>query len=535
MFRFIKPVLFWAVLLTSVSVLAQKKGGNFNFNLGAEPPTLHPITASDGYSSTVQAYLLDTLLTRDVKDFSWKPHLAEKWEVSKDGKVFTFYLRKGVVFHDGKPLTAEDVKFSFDAIFEPAYQAVNRIPYYEGIEKVEIVDSHTVKIYAKDTYFQNFEIAAGLEVIPKHVYGDVEKSKKMNKDVVGSGPYMISKYDKGNRLILKRFDKWFGNSLPEFKDQYNFETITMRFVKEENVVLEMLKKGDLDFYSDMTADQYVLKTKEDPWGRTVKAHQVENLVPKTAGFIGFNLTNNLFKDKDVRRALAHLLNREEIAKKFLFDKVVPAGGPVYYKSEYSSPKQKPIPFDAKTAGALLVKAGWKDTDKNGVLDKVINGQKTEFRFSVLYASKVWDPWLTLYKEDLKKAGIDLELKLLEWNAFTKALDDKKFETIAMSWRPAFEWDPKQIWHSTSSATGGSNFISYNNPKVDKLIEVARMEIDRPKRVKMLREVADMIAEDVPYIFMFNRKYDFYAANVRILRPVDTYKYGVGLDYWSIAP
>src|SRR5690606_22418265 len=97
------------------------RGGSIVMNLRVGPTTIHPITSTDAYSSQVHAYTLDSLLTRDPQTFEWKPRLAERWETSKDSMIFTFYLRKDLKFHDGKPMTAEDVKFSFDAIFEPKY------------------------------------------------------------------------------------------------------------------------------------------------------------------------------------------------------------------------------------------------------------------------------------------------------------------------------------------------------------------------------------------------------------------------------
>ena len=180
------------------------KGGNFVLNLGGEPPTVHPITATDLYSQNVQAMVCEGLAGRDPETYEWQPRLAEKWEISKDQKTFTFHLRKNAFFHDGKPVTAEDVKFSFDAIFEPKYEAAHLRPYYEGLAKVEVIDPYTVKFTAKDTYFKNFDSAATLNVIPKHVYSDVEKSKKMNRQLICTGPYAMTKFDRGQMIQLTK-------------------------------------------------------------------------------------------------------------------------------------------------------------------------------------------------------------------------------------------------------------------------------------------------------------------------------------------
>lgn len=539
-------VFFTAVLLvmmtwlTAFEASAAKpnenapQGGSFVRNLRGEPPTIHPITGTDLYSRNVHEYTMDSLLVRDPETYAWKPRTAEKWEISKDNKVFTFFLRKNAVFHDGKPLTAEDVKFSFDAIFEPKYNAAHMRPYYEGIAKVEIVDPYTVKFYTKDNYFLNFDSAAGITILPKHIYSDVNKSKKMNKELVGSGPYTIERFDKGQKLILKKFDKWYGNSAPEYKGMYNFKNITLRFVKDENVYLEMLKKGDTD-YENLTSEQFMKKTDGGPWGKTVLKNKVENATGKGYRYVGWNMNNDLFKDRDTRVALAHLMNREEMNKKFRYDLSYLATGPTDIYSDYASPKVKSITFDPKKAQELLAKAGWKDTDKDGVLDRVINGKKTDFRFSLIHANKDSEKYMTFYREDLKKAGIDMEVKYLEWNSFLKMLDDGKFEAVSLAWTSGVEWDPKQIWHSASAVVGGSNFIHYKNPTVDKLIDQARQEMNREKRIPLLRKVYEEIAADAPYVFMFNEKFEFYALSSKVEKPADTFKYDIGLDYWWMKP
>jgi peptide/nickel transport system substrate-binding protein/microcin C transport system substrate-binding protein len=505
-------------------------GGTFTRNIEGEPPTIHPIMASDLYADRVNLYVHDTLANRNPETNEFEPRLAEKWETSKDQKVYTFFIRKDAVFHDGKPVTAEDVKFSYDAIFEPAYKAANLQPYYEGIAKVEVVDPKTVKFYLKDTYFQNFIAMASMTIIPKHVYGDVEKSKKMTKTGIGAGPYMLDKFEKGQRVVLKRFDKWYGFNTKEWKGSYNFATIVLRFVKEQAVSLEMVKKGELD-YDELTAEHYVKNTEGAPWGVSVFKNKVENKSPKSYGFIGWNFRRDIFQDKNVRWALAHLMNREEMIQKFRYGMSVPATGPTYVQSEYASPKVKPIPFDPKKAGELLTKAGWKDTDKNGILDKTIKGKKTDFRFALMYANKDNEKYWTLYKEDLKKAGIEMELKYLEWNSFIKMLDEGNFDAIAMGWSTTFDWDPKQIWHSTNAIPGGSNFIAYKNTEVDKLIDVARLEPNKDKRLEKLRKVYELIAADAPYVFLFNDKFTFYANSNKIAKPADTFKFEIGYDYW----
>lgn len=507
------------------------KGGTIVRSLGGEPPTIHPIMSTDAFAARVLEFVTDSLLERKATDWQWANRLAEKYEISKDGKTFTFWIRKNAIWHDGKPVTAEDVKFSFEAVFEPKYQAAHLIPYLSGIEKVEVVDEKTVKVTAKDQYYKNFDSFATLTIIPKHVYSDVEKSKKMNRTVIASGPYKLEKFDRGQKIILKRNPDWSPAQDPYYKGAFNFDTVDLRFYKDENIEIERAKKGELDII-ELRAESYEKKTNGAPWGTKLLKKKVENEAPKSYGFIGWNFRRELFQDKKVRIALAHLMNREEINKKFMYGYNELAKGPTFNTSEYASPNVKPFLFDPKKAQELLTEAGWVDSDKDGVLDKTLSGKKTSFKFSLIYPNKDTEKYWTLYQQDLKKAGIELDLKYMEWNSFLKLLDDGNFDSAALAWNANdIDWEPKQIWHSSSAVPGGSNFIYYKNPEVDKLIDDVRVTLDKNKRREKLTKVFEIIANDAPYVFLFNPKYTFYAHSKGMAMPGDTMRYSTGLFFW----
>lgn len=531
-----KVVCLW-VLSVSTKTFAiignvdAPNGGTFLYNLGSEPTTLNPITSEDAYAGTVHKFVVDTLMYRDSMTYEFKPALAEKYEISKDGLVFTFTIRKGVVFHDGKPLTTEDVKFSFDVIFDPTYNAARLRSYYEGISKAELIDSYTIKFTAKEKYFGNFESLALLSIVPKHIYGNAKDGVKLNKTIVGSGPYFLEGYEKGKKITLKKFDKWWGNEVADLKGRYHFSSIAMRFVKEEAVALERIKKGEID-YDAITPEAFVKKTTEPIWNTKIKKYKVENKAPKDYGFIGWNLKSDLFKEKNTRVALTHLFNRAEMNKKFRFDMSLLATGPWYQQSDYADPNVKPIEFDPKKAMELLNKVGWEDKNKDGVLEKSFNGQPRNFEFTLLFTNKDTEKYLTTYQQELQKTGIKMNLKQTEWNTFVKLLDEKNFDAVVLAWSGgSVDLDPKQIWHSASATKGGSNFISYSNSEVDKLIDEARAELDKEKRKVILRKVYKLIAEDAPYLFWFNNRYILYVLNNRIGQEQETYTYEVGINYW----
>ena len=530
------------IMIFSVNIFAAKpignekapKVGTFLFNLGSSPTTLNPLSSTDAYSSKVQNYIVESLLNRNIESYEWSPALATKWKISKDGKIFTFTLRDGVSWHDGKPVTIEDVKFSFDAIVDPKnkYKTAHLKSYYENIKEAKIIDKSTIQFTAKKKYFKNFDVVAGLTVLPRHIYENPSKKekKKLNKTIVGSGPYKLSKFERNKKLILMRNKKWWGASDVNQLAENNFEKIRMKFVKDEVKSIQHLEKGGLDFVS-LSPEKYTKNTSGKKWGQDVLKVKVKNKAPVNYSFIGWNLTNPLFKSKKTRKALFLLINRKLMIEKFRFNLSLPATGPLFRQSDYANPDFKAVSFDPKKALKLLREDGWKDTDGDSVLDKIIDGKKMKFSFTILEPRQDFMKYLTLFQQSAKEAGIQVKLKFVEWNTFIKLLDERKFEAVRLAWGGgSVDWDPKQIWHSASIANGGSNFIGYSNKTVDKLIDQARITLDRKKRIKVLRAVFKAIADDAPYAFFFNDKYKFYAHTKRMTREKDTYKYGVGLGY-----
>jgi len=545
--RHLQKIIFILLIITSLIACNKKEGnsgssesgrvGIFYFHLNSFPTTLNPLSSTDYYASQVQSYIIDSLATRNVDTNEWQPALAISWDKDPSGKYFDFTLREGVQWHDGKPLTAEDVKFSFDAIIHPEnkYKTAHMRPYYENIGSVEILAPNKVRFNVKQLYFKNFEQCAGLTILPKHIYENPskEQEKTLNKSLVGSGPYLLKNFKRGKKLELIKNKNWWGNTAPEYKGMYNFDVIRMKAVKEETMTLTMLEKGELDFIG-LSAESYIKKAVGPKWEKEVKKVKYQNDAPNGYGFVGLNLENPIFKTKNVRLALYHLLNRDLMIEKFRYGMDLPATGPWYQQSIYADKSVKPVNFDPKQALKLLRSEGWKDTDGDMILDKVINGKKEKLSFTILEPSKDFEKYLTIFKEDAKKAGVEIKIKVIEWNTFIKLLNERKFEAVRLGWSAgSIEIDPKQIWHSSSISGGGSNFIGYNNPIVDKGIDDARMTTDTAKRIKILKKVYREIANDVPYLFFFNSKFGFYGHTKKVKGPKDTFKYGVGLDYWWI--
>jgi ABC-type transport system substrate-binding protein len=526
-------ILFATIMLGACQNKEARRGTTLNYNIGGEPTTLNPLSASDGYSSSVHGYIFEGLLDRDLDTYEWKPALATEWTISNDNKIFEFKLREGVKWHDGKDFTAEDVKYSYDVIFSDDFKAIQLRPYYEAIKKVEVLGKYKVRFTVEDDYFQNFEVCAGLNILPKHFYSEPENKKKFGKQLTGTGPYMLAKYDRGQKMILDKNPNWWGNTVASEKGVYTVPKIILRFASEENVSLELLKRGDIDFLG-LRPEGFVKKTVGDVWDEKVIKVKTENKTPKGYNFIAWNLKHPILKNKEVRHALSMLLNRPLMLEKFEYNLSTPANGPIYVQSDYANPAVKAVEFNPSEALAILNKAGWIDSDKDGILDKVIDGKRTKLSLTILEPTQDMMKILTIYKEEASKIGVNINIKSVEWNSFIKLLEERKFEAVRLAWGAGgVDWDPKQIWHSVSAQGTGSNFIGYANPEVDRLIDQARKLYKKEDRVPLLRRVHQLIADDYPYVFFFNSQYTLYGHTHKVVKPKETFIYGVGQKYWKL--
>lgn len=461
-------------------------------SLTAEPDTLNPITATDAYESRINFFILESLIERDMATLELKPKLAHKWEISPDKLKYTFYIRKGIKWHDGQEFTAEDVVFSFQKINDPKVDAAPLRNYYRDVKKVEAIDKYTVQFTYNKPYFLALEFCGGLPVVPKHIFnkGDFNKHP-YNRKPVGTGPYVFDKWETGKQIVLKRNENYWNQ-----KESGHLDKIVFKIITDDTVRLQLLKKGDLDFNS-LLPIQWVRQTVSKKFKEKFRKLSFYN---PYYSYIGWNMRNPLFKDRDVREALTRLVNKKSILKNLFYGLGQTTTGPFYLFSKAYNKNIKPFEHDPKKAIALLKKAGWQDTNNDGILDK--NGMDFKFTFMISHGATITEQIATILKEDLKKVGIVMDIKRLEWAAFLKQIDDRKFDACILGWSMGIEQDPYQLWHSSQTENKGSNLTGFKNKRVDELIEKIRTEFNDEKRYAMMHEVHSIIHQEQPYTFLF---------------------------------
>ena len=495
----------------------------------SDPEQLNPLTSNDASSSEVLGFVFESLLTREPRTLELKPLVAvARPEISQDKLTYTFKIRKDVRFQDGRPLTGEDVLFSVKAIKCPFVNAPFLRVYFNSLIDAELIDPHTVRFVTKEPYFLNESVLGGILLMPRHYYDpenllqrltvrdltrDPEKlpseakkfadefNRNFNRNPLGSGPYKFGGWKTGREIELLRDLNYWGNG-KESIDQPHLDRLKFRVVNNMDAALVRLKSGSLDFMEALQPVQVVRGTNSERFNREFKKY--EYYAP-TYTYIGWNNEHPIFRDKRVRQAMTYLTDRKQIVKSVLFGLGEVVDSHIYFfRPEYDK-SLKSYPFDPQKALALLNEAGWRDSDGDGVLDKVIDGKKVPLRFEIKVNSgnAVRKSVALVLLDELKKHGIAASVRELDWTIFLNDVKNHQFDAVVLGWQMSTtEPDAYQVWHSSQAANKGSNAISYKNARVDEILEAYRREFDPQKRIQMYKEFQEIIHDEQPYTFLY---------------------------------
>ena len=483
------------IIIGAAAILMQRpavKPAEIEIVIGTTDAVKHldPARAYDFMSCNVIYNAFDTLVRIKRGTTEVEPGLAERWEVSPDGKVVTFYLRKGVKFHDGTELDAEVVKYSIDRALRLADDPSWLIS--EFIEKVEVVDKYTVKFYLKQPFAPFLSVAAFTvyaPVSPKAVeeVGD----EGFDKAPVGTGPFKVVEWKEGEYVILERFeDYWDKSRMPKAK------RIVIKFFKDATSLRMAIETGEIDiaFRHLSVEDIEDLKKKEG-----IVVLEAPSLMIR---YLVFNIGNfTEFKDVNVRRAIAYAIDRERIVKEAfkgaavkIYSLVNPglwSYKPVFEK--YDLTREEAI---AK-ARELLAAAGYDEANK--------------LKITLWYTTDHYGPKEAdvahLIKEALEETGvIEVELRGLPWSDFLDRLGENVMMCFLLGWYPDYIDPDNYLYPFLHSSSSGPVFSCwYSSPEVDSLLVEARKVADLDARTEIYERVQDILGEDVPFIPLWSEK------------------------------
>ena len=449
---------------------------------------LIPFLHTDSASSSITGLVFNGLTKAD-KDLNIIGDLAEKWDISEDGTEITFFLRKNVKWHDGVPLTAGDVKFTFEAMLDPE----NVCPYaanHMDIEKVEVIDDFTVKFKYSKPYAPALS-KLGAAIVPEHLLKDEDlRTSKFKRNPTGCGPYIFKKWKTDQYIILKSNRNYFEHR--PYIDRY-----VTRVIPDQAVQFLELITGGIDGMG-LNSYQYFYRTDIEKFKANYNKYKY---LSRGYTYIGYNLNDPLFKDKRVRKALSYAVDKNEIIKGVLLGLGEPCTGPFFKETPYYNTKAEGYKYDRKKARLLLEEAGWRDTDGDGILDK--SGEPFKFKLITNQGNKEREDIATIIQREWSKLGIKVDIRIIAWPAFIKEFIDKKnFQAVVLGWSMALDPDCYVVWHSACSKEGELNFISYKNEEVDRLIEEGRRTFNNEKRIEIYNRIHEIIADDAPYTFLY---------------------------------
>ncbi len=474
-------------------------GGTYTTWGGQFPKSLNRWLDYNSFSSQVMSLLFEPLVELHSTENEPVGVLADTWEISEDKTTFTFHLDPRAKWSDGKPVTAHDVQFYYDVMMNPQNLTSLFRVGLSRFDRPEVMDDATLRIRANEAHWSNFWEAAGLVAFPKHIWEKVDFNTQNFEFPVVSGPYRIGDVRRGRSITLDRRGEWWGRSKRYNQHKFNFANIRYRFMEDRVKALEAFKKGDFDAYPVYTASIWAEQTHFDQVQKGYVARmRIFNKEP--IGFQGFalNLRRPIFQDHRVRMALAHLLNREVMNEKLMYNQYFLLNS--YYPDLYPdnlNPAVEPVAYNPVRARELLKEAGWS-VGSSGILAK--DGQ----RFEIAIPTTSTDlRHLNVFVEDLKSVGITARVDQLSQSAVRKRLDHHDFDMYWMAWGAGRLRDPEPSWHSrTSMEIATNNIPGVNDKVIDSLVEAQKTEMDLDRRNAILKQIDTRLNGILPYILLW---------------------------------
>lgn len=523
-------IFFFVFIMMAPQAGAERKtdgkpdGGTLNYGEYGRPSTLDPITSNDMISMRIIELIFNGLVGINEKQ-EIVPELAERWEISEDGKYYTFYLRQDVMWHpkegeEPAPFTADDVIFTYNIMMHPKTITAMKVRY-EFIESVTKMDDYTVQFTLKRPIL-NALAKFSFKVIPKHGPANPEFLSREDPFVqkpIGTGPYLLKNITADREVILIANEDY-------FKGRPHINKFAARPFADQNIMSQALLFNAIDMI-------VLVNHRDIPQIQGDKRYILQPYNALSYSFFGYNIRNPLLADKRVRKAFTYAVNRQEMLDSFFQGQGTIISGPFAPGSWAYNLDVQPLAFDPQKAIELLNEAGFvKGND--GIMVK--DGQKLSLTLKVPIAkeSEAVKRVVLAFKNYLNKIGVDIEGEFKEWLSWKEDVFlNHDFDIIFASWVFDDSADISSLFHSAEIGPWKNNFGAYSNPEIDSLIVESKLTLDHEKRRTINRKLHAIIADESPYTFLWTLTN--YAAFNKKLRHVaiHPYKFFSFADDWFI--
>ncbi len=522
-------VLIMSLILIAPAIAKLKRdgrpnGGMLNYGEYGRPATLDPITSNDMIALRITE-LIFTGLTGINERQEIVPDLAERWEISEEGRIYTFFLRKDAKWHaragaPPKPFTAEDVIFTYNIMMHPKTITPLKVRY-EFIESATMVDQYTVQFTLKRPIL-NALGKFSFKVIPQHgpenpLY--LTREDPFVQHPIGTGPYQIKKITSEREIILVANEDF-------YKGRPHIDKLVAKPFADQNIMTQALMFNAIDMI-------VLVNPRDIPEIQGDKRYVLEPYNALSYSFFGYNLRNEMLADKQVRKAFTCAVNRQALLDSFFGGQGTIISGPFAPGSWAYNLDVQPLPFDPQKAKQMLEAAGFRQ-GSDGIMER--NGEKLSLvlKVPIEKESEAVKRVVLAFKNSLRKVGVDIKVEFKEWLAWKEDIFLKHdFDIIFASWVFDDSADISSLFHSSEIGAWKNNFGAYSNPEVDSLIVESKLTLDHEKRRTIYRRLHAMLSEENPYTFLWTLTN--YAAYHKKLRHVaiHPYKFFSFADEWFI--
>lgn len=464
------------------------EGGVLIDAITGEPSTLIYMVAGESASAAITSNIFNKLLKYDA-NLDLEGELAESWQISSDNKTITFKLKPNLKWADGHALTSRDVMFTWKAVIDEKTAS----PYasdYLLVKKAEAPDPLTFIVSYDQAYAPALDSWAGLQILPEHLLKNQDlHTTAFARKPIGSHYYQLDKWNNGENLKLSRNPN-------AVLGQANIAQLVTRVIPDNSAQFLELMADNIDSMGlDPIKYSRIIPARPELQNKLALYKELGN----SYTYMGFNLKHKPFDDKRVRLAINYAIDKQEIIDGVYLGLGINIASPYKPGTRWSNPNLSPYPYDIKKAKALLNEAGFVDTNGDGILER--DGKP--FSFEILTnQNKEREKSAVLIQRKLKAVGIDVQIRAIEWASFiSRFIKTGDFDAVILGWGLGLDPDQFNIWHSSQQQPGQFNFIGYNNPKVDKLLEQGRVELDADKRMAIYHEFASELLDDSPIIYL----------------------------------
>jgi len=462
--------LFLLVGLASTGLAAEKHGGNLIIGMNGDPAGFDPHVTTAHTSYEVLENVYNTLVQAEIDGV--EPSLAKSWQVSDDGLTWTFHLREGVKFHNGNPLTAQDVKYSYERILDPD-TGCGDAWRLSAVKEIRAPDETTVVIDLEHPYPElpvHLGGFKGMAIVSKE---NVE-SGNINKHPIGTGPFEFVEYTPGKEVVIEKNPNYWKEDRPYL------DKITYRIIPEESARISSLVTGEIDII-DSVPPQRVDSLKDR------KNIEVGETNSNAYWYIGVNLAHKPFNNKAVRQAIAYAINHEDVAAAAKWEAATGTDHPVPESSKWYNDYHPYIgKGGTEKAKEMLEEAGYSD------------GFKANIMVSTAYPGTIRAA--EVIQSQLLPLGIELEIRTLEWGTWLAEQKEGNFDLYICGWLG--NRTISSYFHSQHHSEGKFNFTNYSNPELDKLLEEGTKETEFEKRFEIYSQVQKIVIDDAPYIYLY---------------------------------